>query len=308
MKNSETPEMFLINFFNSVYLKKLAIILVLTGITICIIPLLPPVQNILFSFIKTYISRKGSGGIFESRLWSLLSLPFFGLVVFIFALFCLFSQKINLFLKNAKNTNQIIIFTIGIIIVLIGYIVFFSYQYGWQWLNSDHSSEMVLGKLLAHENAFVSRNWHYSTEIRLVYQTIFSMPLFKLFISHENWALIRSLTIFFNNIILFLSYLFMAKQIKIQEKWIWITSIFLFMPISSGYWDIVIFGGYYIFFIAQLFCCLGLFIKLICNVGTVKTILPGFVLFTILSFVLGIQGIRSLLCITIPILLVSRPR
>jgi len=64
--------------------------------------------------------------------------------------------------------------------LLLGFVSIFSYQHGAQWLNSDHSSEMVLGKLLADENTFVSRNWYYSTEIRLIYQTIFIMSLFKL--------------------------------------------------------------------------------------------------------------------------------
>jgi hypothetical protein len=93
----------------------------------------------------------------------------------------------------------------------------------------------------------------------------------------------------------------MARQMKIQLKWILITSLFLIMPVSGMYWDIVTFGGYYVFFIAQLFCCLGLFISIAYNIGTAKKALPGFILFTALSFALGIQGIRSLLNVHIPL-------
>jgi hypothetical protein len=303
MKNNETPEMLLTQVYNSARLRKLAILLAFAGIVICTIPLLPPVQNALFSFIDANISRKGSGGAFESRLRSLLSLPFFGLVVFIFALCCLFSKAIAVFLENAKNQRLIIAVAAGIGVLLLGFISIFSYQHGWQWLDSDHASEMALGKLLAEENAFVSRNWHYSTEIRLIYQTIFTMPLFKLFGRYENWALIRALTILLNNLTLILSYLFMAGQMKIQTKWIGITTLFLIAPLSARYWDVVTFGGYYVFFIAQLFCCLGLFIGLANHTGTAKKKLPGFILFTVLSFALGIQGIRALLCVHIPLLI-----
>jgi hypothetical protein len=160
---------------------------------------------------------------------------------------------------------------------------------------------MVLGKLLADETTFVSRNWRYSTEIRLIYQTIFTMPLFKLILHYGNWALIRALAILLNNLLLILSYIFMARQMKIQTKWICITSLFLILPISTGYWGIVTFGGYYIFFIAQLFCCLGLFIRLAGHTGTAKKALPDFILFTVLSFAFGEQGIRSLLCVHIPL-------
>ena len=303
MKNNETFETLLSRAYNSANLKKLAIILVFAGIIICTIPLLPPVQNALFSFIDANISRKGSGGAFESRLRSLLSLPFFGLVVFIFAVCCLFSKTIAAFMENEKNTRLIVTASTGIGVLLMGFISIFSYQHGWQWLNSDYSSEMVLGKLLADESTFVSRNWHYSTEIRLIYQTIFTMPLFKILGHYENWALIRALNILLNNIVLILSYLFMTRQMKMQLKWIIITSLFLLIPVSTSYWGIVTFGGYYIFFIAQLFCCLGLFIGLINNDGTAKKTLPGFILFTILSFALGIQGIRALLCVHIPLLI-----
>jgi hypothetical protein len=303
MKNNETFETLLSRAYNSANLKKMAIILVFAGIIICTIPLLPPVQNALFSFIDTNISRKGSGGAFEIRLLSLLSLPFFGLFVLIFAVCCLFSKTIAAFLENDKNTRLIVTASAGIGVLLMGFISIFSYQHGWQWLNSDSSSEMVLGKLLADESTFVSRNWHYSTEIRLIYQTIFTMPLFKILGHYENWALIRSLNILLNNIVLILSYLFMTRQMKIQLKWIIITGLFLLIPVSTGYWGIVTFGGYYIFFIAQLFCCLGLFIGLVNNDGTAKKKLPGFILFTILSFALGIQGIRALLCVHIPLLI-----
>jgi len=279
--------------------------LVLAGLIICIIPLLPPVQNALFSFVDARTSgvNMRTSGSFYSRLMSLLSLPFFGLVVFLLTLCCMFSKTISAFLEDAKNARLITALAAGAGVLLLGFVSIFSYQYGWQWLNSDHSSEMVLGKLLADENTFVSRNWRYSTEIRLIYQTIFTMPLFKLMGRYENWALIRALNIFFNHLVLILSYLFMAKQMKIQTKWIYITSLFLIVPVSAVYWDIVSFGGYYIFFIAQLFCCLGLFVRLSRQAGTTKMTLIDFFLFTALSFMLGVQGIRSLLCVHIPLLI-----
>lgn len=303
MKNNKTPETLLTEAYRSAKIKKLAIIFVLAGIAICMLPLLPPVQNFIFSFIDANIARRGSGGSFENRLRSLLTLPFFALMVFVFAFCCLFSKSIAAFLENPKNTRLIIALTAGTGALLLCCVSVFAYRHGWQWLSNDHSSEMVLGELLAAENRFVSRNWRYSTEIRLIYQTIFTMPLFKLLGRFENWALIRSLNILLNNLVLIASYLYLAKQMKIPVKWICITSLFLIMPISYIYWDIVIFGGYYAFFIAQIFCCLGLFIRLADHDGTVKKALPGFILFMVLSFLLGMQGIRSLLSIYIPLII-----
>jgi len=303
MKNNKTPEILLNQALHSTNVRKLAIMLVLAGSIICIILLLPPVQKVLFLFVDTHISRKGTSGDFESRLKALLSLPFFGFIVFVFSLCCLFSKTISVFLENARNERLIITLTAVTGVLLLGFVCIFSYQHGTQWLNSDHSSEvMVLGKFLADENTFVSRNWHYSTEIHLIYQTLFTMPLFKLIGKYENWALIRSLTILLSNLVLIVSYLFMTKQMKIQTKWVCITSLFLIMPVSVVYWDTVTFGGFYIFFIAQLFYCLGFFIRLT-DSGTTKRTLIDFFMFTALSFVLGVQGIRALLCIHIPLLI-----
>ncbi len=180
MKNNETPEILLDRVCHSTKVRKLAIMFVLAGMIICFLLLLPPVQKIIFSFVDAHISRRGGGGSFENRIRSLLSLPFFGLVVFVLALCCLFSKTISAFLEDLKNERLIIVLLAATNVLLLSFVCIFSYQHGTQWLNSDHSSEMVLGKLLADENTFVSRNWYYSTEIRLIYQTIFIMPLFKL--------------------------------------------------------------------------------------------------------------------------------
>ena len=285
--------------------KKIAVIILLAGMLLCFLALLPPVQNILFSFVDANTSVTGlrASGTFSSRLMSLLSLPFFGLVVLIFIFCCLFSKPISLFFEDEINKKTIIIALAGLLVLLVIFTSVFSYFYGSQWLNSDHSSEMILAKLLAEENSLVSSNWRYSTEIRLIYQTIFSMPLFKFFGNIENWALIRSLTIFFNNLLLILSYLYMAKQMNTGIKWRLISSLFLLMPISFVYWDITIFGGYYITFITQIFFSVGLFLYISKNDRFTKRMLVYIILFALLSFSLGLQGIRAVFCVHIPLLI-----
>ena len=301
MNTNRTPEVLLTQILNSSTIRKIAVAIVLLGILICFIPSLPPVQNIIFSFVDENISGKGSGGDFDIRLKSLLSLPFLGLLVCVFLFCCLFSKKIAMFLENEKNNSLITAVAIGLNMLLIGFVSVFSYRYGWQWLDSDHSSEMILGKFLAQENVFVSSKWHYSTEIRLIYQTLFSMPLFKLLGNAGDWALIRALVILFNSIVLILSYFFMMKQMKVHAKWVAITSLFLIAPISIEYWNIIIFGGFYALFLVQFFCTIGLFIKLIGCSDSVKKPVIAFVFFTLLSFLLGLQGIRSLLSLFIPL-------
>jgi len=288
--DNKTPEDLTAEIFNSPKIKKALKLSFIAGIVICVILLLPGIQKNLASLIGTNSP-------------SLLSLPAAALVVLIFGFCCLYAKNITELLDNPKNLSLIYSITIAATLAALGYIGVFSYQRGWQWLDSDHASEMILGKILAEENTLVSSGWRYSTELRLIYQTLFTMPLFKLLGRLENWALIRSLNILLNNLVLLMSYVFMMKQMKVQVKWILLSGIFLLMPLSYDFWNIVTFGGYYIFFIAQLFFFLGLYLKLCSYTGTAKTLLPFYVLFLALSFALGAQGVRTLYVIHIPLLI-----
>jgi hypothetical protein len=292
------------HIYHSSKIKKAVSTASLVGIAACIIILFPPVQKAILTFAGTVIDlRSHSIESLQNRLFSLLSLAVLGLAALILLLCCLHSEKIAGILSEPKNERPIIFLGLGISLIALVFVSFFSYRYGRQWLTSDDASEMVLGKLLAEENVLVSRQWHYSTEIRLVYQTLFSMPLFKLFGSLDNWAFIRAATIFLNNALLLATYMFMTWQVNIRNKWICLSAIFLLAPLSRGYWDIVSFGGYYVFFIVQNFCCLGLFFRLVRSSPTNRRFRGEFILFSVLSLILGTQGIRSLLNIQIPLML-----
>jgi hypothetical protein len=294
------------NIYHSPKIRKTLSIATFSGIVICAAVLFPPVQKIILAFAGTVVDLRSHNMEFlQNRLFSLLSLAVLGIAVLILLLCCLHSKRIAEFLSNKKNDRIISVLGLGIAFFGLAFVTIFSYRHGRQWLDSDHAAEMDLGKLLADENTLVSRQWCYSTELRLVYQTVFSMPLFKLFGSLDNWAFIRSATIFLNNTLLIASYIFMMRQMRIRNKWIYPGAIFLLAPLSITYWGIVTFGGYYVFFIVQNFCCLGLLFRLVSPPSPANRMSScrDFILFSALSLVLGVQGIRSLFGIQIPLML-----
>ena len=207
--------------------------------------------------------------------------------------------------ENFVNSRLFSGILITIIVLLLGFISCFSYKYGWQWRDSDMSADIIHGKLLADENAFITSNWFYGNELRFIFQTIFFMPLFKLLGSYENWALVLSITIFLNNAVLILSCVFLMRQLKLKTNWILLSSLFLILPLTIEYWNIVTFGGSYILFIAQLFFFLGLYIRLRNQNGTTTAEIICYILYFAISFILGIEGIRSLIVIFIPLILMS---
>jgi hypothetical protein len=95
----------------------------------------------------------------------------------------------------------------------------------------------------------------------------------------------------------------MMKQIRPLDKWTLLCALLLVLPTSQDYWSIVVFGGYYAFFIIQLFCALGLFLNLAGKRRRGRRAGSVFALFVLLSFLLGVQGVRGVLCVTIPLLL-----
>jgi hypothetical protein len=177
--------------------------------------------------------------------------------------------------------------------------------YGRQWINSDMASEMMLGKLLANENRLVTSSWVYSTELRLVYQQLFYMPLFKIF---DSWRVVRTITILFNSIVLLASYFFMMKQFDVSQKTTLVTSMFLLLPFSPGHWNIVLFGGYYVFFIAMFFCYIGLSAILLNFDGRVvpaKKRNTAFIFFALLAFTFGAGGVRGPMDIQVPMFIAT---
>ena len=57
--------------------------------------------------------------------------------------------------------------------------MYFIYRFGMNNIDADNSSEMVLAKLLAEEKTFLSTNWFYSTELRVLNTQLVLSMLFR---------------------------------------------------------------------------------------------------------------------------------
>jgi hypothetical protein len=273
-------------------LKKILAVLCFLAIAVSALMMIPPVNNKIAGIAKSFANIEAK----FSMTWQSVIYVYAGSAFVIAAVILSY-----LFVRKASYKVQSILYTILITSLLL-FISFIVYKFGYRWLESDLSSEMVLANLLAGENKLVTTSWYYSTELRLIYQQIFMVPLFKVF---NNWALIRALTVFLNNVLLIGAYFFMMRQTKISLKWTMVTSIFLLLPINATYWNIVTFGGYYTWFLAMFFCLLGLFFILTGDKAKTGNRLEQLtlVLFCLLSLTLGITGIRSLMDIQVPLFL-----
>jgi hypothetical protein len=165
-------------------------------------------------------------------------------------------------------------------------------------MNSDTASEVLLGRHLYTEGGIFSKNWFYSTEIKLIDVQI----LYKLFYSFfsDNWLLIRMLTSGIMLILLIVSYLFMMHAIDLFNLGLY-TAWILLLPFSQVYGYLIIYGIYYDRILILTFLTVGLTIK----IGTGKDMHQkgSYALFAFINILSGFYGIRQAMVFYAPLIL-----
>lgn len=167
-------------------------------------------------------------------------------------------------------------------------------------LNSDDSSELILGRLLANENRLISKSWYYSTELRVVNTQIFYAFFFKIF---HSWHDVRIASCCCLYIVMIAAYYFACKHLKIRRYFL-ITAALLMIPFSEEYFSIVLKGAYYIPHISITFFTLGLCEAYIadenekrCNVCLLLALL--------ISILAGMGGARQVAILYMPLMLAA---
>ena len=182
---------------------------------------------------------------------------------------------------------------LGIYLCLFGFMI---YKFAYQHIESDTSSELILGKLLAEEGTLLSKNWLYSTELRVLNTNIiyFFVSLFV-----EDFLLLRTFsTVILMAILFSCAYYCLHSYEKIKQPFF--ASFLFILPFSSIYNGFILYGMYYVPHIAILLFTLGT----IQHIGKRK---KGhyiiFVITSIISCFAGMGGLRQLLILYIPLVI-----
>ncbi len=167
-------------------------------------------------------------------------------------------------------------------------------------LNSDDSSELVLSHLLASENALISPNWYYSTELRVLNVQIFFTFFFKIF---NEWHTVRIASYICLYLVLLASYYYTCKELHIQ-KYFPITATLLMLPFSGVYFWYVLKAPYYIPHIAITFFTIGLYEQYI-NEKQKRNEYLYLSMASLCAILAGIGGPRQMIILYIPLALAS---
>lgn len=166
-----------------------------------------------------------------------------------------------------------------------------TYRYGVRFINSDKSAELMLGKILAGNNEIVSRDWYYSTELRVFNMNLIYALAWKIMDSYTG-VMVLSQAI--GLVILYFSQVYFYKQAGFRHSFLY--SLLLLFPISAEYYTIVVFGLHYALNISIGFLTLGMMLAFLKD----KKILWLGLSF-VLSVMTGMGGMRLLIMLYLPL-------
>ncbi len=166
--------------------------------------------------------------------------------------------------------------------------------------DSDASGELMLAKHLSDNNRIISDEWYYSTEIRVINTQIIYSLIFKL---TDDWGMVRFVSSIIFRLLILASYFYFMIQTGIGIKNIIYSACLLLIPFSTTYARIILLHGYYVPHITFGFFILGLFLHFFRSEERFKkTILFFLVLFV--AFLGGLGGVRYLMTIYVPLVVV----
>lgn len=172
------------------------------------------------------------------------------------------------------------------------------------YIDSDMGGEMILADLLNQErDLFLSKNWGYSTEIRVFYlQLIYRITLL---IFPHNWFAARMLGQAVWLLLLVLCMLYAGHTLGLRGCGVWAAAA-LICPFGSDHLLFSLLGGFYIPHMILMLLSFALAIQFV-HSSEKKTAfcLVPLLLLALVSFINGLGSLKGLMVIYLPMLMAA---
>lgn len=186
---------------------------------------------------------------------------------------------------------------LGVFLILC----FFLARYTVYTLDSDASSELVLAKLLSEEGRLLTEDWLCGSELRVFYSQLIFKPLFSVF---DSWRAVRFTGTLIMLIALVLAFYWFCRETDNRGSFA-LAAMLMLLPLSRIYFDVLYKFTYYLPHAVMGFAipaavwgyarCKGEG-----RSGRARLLLA---LGLLLSFAVGLNGMRLLLTLFAPLLL-----
>lgn len=172
------------------------------------------------------------------------------------------------------------------------------------YIDSDMGGEMILADLLNQErDLLLSKNWGYSTEIRVFYlQLIYRITLL---IFPHNWFAARMLGQAVWLLLLVLCMLYAGHTLGLRSCGVWAAAA-LICPFGSDHLLFSLLGGFYIPHMILMLLSFALAIQFMQSFGKKLSIrLALLFLLALVSFINGLGSLKGLMAIYLPMLMAA---
>ena len=171
--------------------------------------------------------------------------------------------------------------------VLICYVILMMHN-GFRYLNADDSSELVLARILAEQHSILTRDWCYSSELRVLNTNLIFAPMFMIF---KSWKAVRIAGGILLMLLYVISYLWIPRAWKYESRWFYLTAFILIMPYAEP-WMFFGLKMYYIPHVTISFVSFALLGK-IANAEAMKRKIIYAAMLAVFAFGAGLGGVRS---------------
>lgn len=191
-------------------------------------------------------------------------------------------------------------------ISILGGLTYYKLNYGIRLMESDSASDICYAYLLSQQGGHILYNYFFSTALRIFDNEMLFALLFRLF-PRLGWWEIETMGTAIMNGLMGLSSVLLAYQIGLGQKSLWMFGFSLLPYGWSEFYYVLMHGcGYYGYAAFQVYLILSLYLMLVQNNKKSKHQLRiGMLCFVIISLITGIQGIRLLENLFMPLLLCS---
>ncbi len=186
-----------------------------------------------------------------------------------------------------KTCIPALLFALAIVLT-----VFTTWQTSLYCLDGDTSSELVLAHHLNETGQLFSRDWYYSSELRVLNTQLVFAPLFSVF---SDWHMVRFTGTLILQALLVLSFFYLGRQAKLSWGARFLGGALLLLPVSATYGRFVLYQAYYIPHIAIGFTVVALFLSVMRH-HQARRLPSAFIrlaLLCALSLVSGLGGVRQ---------------
>lgn len=200
--------------------------------------------------------------------------------------------------KLRKSQGQIeYLILAGVFAVLC----FFLYRYTVYTLDSDAASELVLAKLLSQEGRLLTEDWLYGSELRVFYSQLIFTPLFYVF---ESWRAVRFTGTLIMLAALVFSFYWFCRETDSRSSFA-PAAMLMLLPLSRIYFDVLYKFTYYLPHAVMGFAVPAALWGYAGRKREGRSRRAGLLLTlgALLSFAVGLNGVRLLLTLYAPMLL-----